>query len=137
MIFQLINFLSFMKISFYLFAVVRRFQHCPGHITMGNFVGRGNQYIQFIKVLYCKLLTIDKQLPTFPHKVWGLNHQPRRWETNVLPLPYHGPQCYGNKKSDKYLTRRPHCFTDLQAMYKCKKILQLSGLISGSIHFMF
>ena len=26
-----------------------------GHITMGSFVGRGNQYIQLVKVLYCKL----------------------------------------------------------------------------------
>ena len=34
---------------------------------MGSFVGRGN-YIQLIKVLYCKLPTISKQLPTFPHR---------------------------------------------------------------------
>ena len=31
---------------------------------MGSFVGRGNQYIQLVKVLYCKLPTIGKQLPT-------------------------------------------------------------------------
>ena len=37
---------------------------------MGNFVGRGNQYIQLVQVLYSALLTISKQLPTFPHKVW-------------------------------------------------------------------
>ena len=36
------------------------------HIMTGSFVGRGNQYIQLVKVLYCKLLTISKQLPTFP-----------------------------------------------------------------------
>ena len=36
--------------------------------------GRGNQYIQLVKVLYCKLLTIGKPLPTFPHKVRGLNY---------------------------------------------------------------
>ena len=39
---------------------------------MGSFVGRGNQYIQLAKVLYCKLPTTGKQLPPFPHKVWGL-----------------------------------------------------------------
>ena len=31
----------------------------------------------FVKVLYCKLPTISKQLTTFPHKVWGLNCQPQ------------------------------------------------------------
>ena len=34
---------------------LRCFQHCAGHITTGSFVGRGNQYIQLAKVLYCKL----------------------------------------------------------------------------------
>ena len=29
-------------------------------------MGRGNQYIQLIKVLYCKLLTNGKQLPALP-----------------------------------------------------------------------
>ena len=28
--------------------------------------GRGNQYIQFVRVLYCKLPTNGKQLPAFP-----------------------------------------------------------------------
>ena len=28
--------------------------------------GRGNQYIQFIRVLYCKLPTTSKQLPAVP-----------------------------------------------------------------------
>ena len=36
----------------YLFGVLRCFQHCPGHITMGSFVGRGNRYIQLVKILY-------------------------------------------------------------------------------------
>ena len=30
--------------------VLRRFQHCTGHITTGSFVGRGNQYIPMVKV---------------------------------------------------------------------------------------
>ena len=53
---------------------------------MGSFVGRGNQYIQLIKVLYCKLLTICKQLPTFPHKVQDLNRHSKKWEASMLPL---------------------------------------------------
>ena len=43
--------------SIYLFGVLRRFQHCTGHITTGSWKGRGNQYIEFVRVLYCKLLT--------------------------------------------------------------------------------
>ena len=50
----------------YLFWVLRRFQHCTGHITTGSWKGRGNQYIQFIRVLYCKLPTNGKQLSAFP-----------------------------------------------------------------------
>ena len=48
-----------------LFGVLRHFQHCTGHITTGSWKGRGNQYIQFVRVLYCKLPTNGKQLPTF------------------------------------------------------------------------
>ena len=33
---------------------------------MGSFVARGNQYIQLVKVLYCKPLTISKHLTNFP-----------------------------------------------------------------------
>ena len=33
---------------------------------MGSWKGRGNQNIQFIRVLYCKLLSNGKQLPAFP-----------------------------------------------------------------------
>ena len=57
----------------YLFWVLCRFQHYTGHIMMGSFVGRGNQYTQLVKVLYCKLPTIGKQLPTFATKGPGLN----------------------------------------------------------------
>ena len=32
---------------------------------MGSWKGRGNQYIQFVVVLYCKLPTNGKQLPAF------------------------------------------------------------------------
>ena len=49
-----------------LFGVLRRFPYCTGHITIGSWKGRGNQYIQFVRVLYCKLPTNGKQLPAFP-----------------------------------------------------------------------
>ena len=82
----------------YLFGVLRRFQHCTGHITTGSWKGRGNQYIQLVKVLYCKLPTNGKQLPAFPlEAVPGTEPRPQRWEARVLPLCHHGPS--NNQKS--------------------------------------
>ena len=76
----------------YLFGVLRRFQHCTGHITMGSWKGRGNQCIQFVRVLYCKLPTNGKQLPAFPlEAVPGIEPRPQRWEARVLPLCHRGP----------------------------------------------
>ena len=49
-------------IFIYLFGDLHRFQHCTGHITMGSWKGRGNQYIEFARVVYCKLPTNGKQL---------------------------------------------------------------------------
>ena len=46
-----------------LFGVLRHFQHYTGHIMTGSWEGRGNQYIQLVKVMYCKLQTNSKQLP--------------------------------------------------------------------------
>ena len=71
--------------------VQRGFQHCIGHVTTGSFMGRGNQYIQSVEVLYCKLLTISKKLLTFPYRVRGLNCRPQRWEASVLPPRHRGP----------------------------------------------
>ena len=51
-----------------LFGVLCRFQHCTGHITTCSWKGRGNQYIEFTRVVYCKLPTNGKQLPAFPLK---------------------------------------------------------------------
>ena len=67
-------------------------EHCTGHIMTGSWEGRGNQYIQLVKVLYCKLPTNGKQLPAFPLEV-GPGTEPRsqRWEARVLPLGHHGP----------------------------------------------
>ena len=56
------------KKCIYLFGVLRRFQHFTGHIMTGSWKGRGNQYIQFAKDVYCKLPTNGKQLPAFPLK---------------------------------------------------------------------
>ena len=76
----------------YLFGVLRRFQYCTGHITTGSWKGRGNQYIQFVRVLYCKLPNNGKQLPAFPlEAVVGIEPRPQRWEARVLPLCHHGP----------------------------------------------
>ena len=53
---------------------------------MGSFCGqRKPVYTVGAKVLYCKLSAIGKKLPTFPHRVWGLNQQPQRWEASVNP----------------------------------------------------
>ena len=79
--------------TIYLFGVLRRFQHCTGHITTGSWKGRGNQYMQFLRVLYCKLPTNGKQLPAFPlEAVLGIEPRPQRWEERVLPLCHHGPR---------------------------------------------
>ena len=75
-----------------LFGVLRRFQHCTGHITTGSWKGRGNQYIEFARVVYCKLPTNGKQLPAFPlTAMTGIEPRPQRWEARVLPLCHHGP----------------------------------------------
>ena len=86
--------------TFYLFGVLRCFQHCTGHITMGSWKRRGNQYIQFVRVLYCKLPTNGKQLPAFPLEVMpGTEPWPQRWEVRVLPLCHHGPLSRSNEYS--------------------------------------
>ena len=38
---------------------------------MGSFMDRGIRYIQLVKVLYCKLLTIGKQTTNFSTKGQG------------------------------------------------------------------
>ena len=82
------------NVFIYLFGVLCRFQHCTGHITTGSWKGRGNQYIQFVGVLYCKLPTNGKQLPAFPLEAMpGTEPQTQRWEARGLPLCHRGP-CY-------------------------------------------
>ena len=71
---------------------------------MGSRKGRGNQYIQFVRVLYCKLLTNSKQLPAFPlEAVLGTKPRPQRWEARVLPLCHRGPK-YFHKGSRRFCT---------------------------------
>ena len=91
-------------VRFILFGVLRRFQHCTGHITTGSRKGRGNQYIQFVRVLYCKLPTNGKQLPAFPlEAMLGIEPRPQRWEARVLPLCHRGPRYpVGRKASTKW-----------------------------------
>ena len=36
---------------------------------------------------------VSKQLPVFPHKVWGLNHRPQRWEVSILTITPPSPPC--------------------------------------------
>ena len=76
----------------YLFGVLHRFQHSKGNITTGSWKGRGNQYVQLVTVLYCKLPTNGKQLPAFPLEVGpGTEHRPQRWEARVLSLCHRAP----------------------------------------------
>ena len=49
--------------NIYLFGFLRHFQHCnTGRITTGSWKGRGNKYIQLIKLPFCKLLAKGKPL---------------------------------------------------------------------------
>ena len=59
----------------YLFGVLRRFQHCAGHIMMGSWKGRGNQYIQFVRVLYCKLAEIVEMCKSWLSKTYCSKRQ--------------------------------------------------------------
>ena len=54
---------------------------------------RGDQYIQLVKVLYCKLPTNGKQLPAFSLEVGpGTELRSQRWEARVLPLYHQAPK---------------------------------------------
>ena len=85
-----------------LFGVLHHFQHSTGYIMTGSFMGRGNQYIQLVKVLYCKLTTIGQQLPDFPYNARGLNQRHQRWEVSVLPLRLHAPDIQYKTDQDDY-----------------------------------
>ena len=60
----------------YFFLIIWGFTSlCTGHITKSSFMGKGNHYIQLVKVLYCKLPTIRKKLQSFPHRVQSLKRR--------------------------------------------------------------
>ena len=88
----------------YVFGVLHCFQQCTGHIT----TGRGNQYIQFVRVLYCKLPTNGKQLPAFLLKaVPGTEPRPQSWEARVLTTlpPWFPWQACSIRGIDRWLWR--------------------------------
>ena len=75
----------------YLFGVLHRFQHFTGHITTTSWNVTGNQYIELIRDVYCKLPTNGKQLPAFPlEAALGIKPRTQRWEVRVLPLSHWG-----------------------------------------------
>ena len=81
---------------------------------MGSWKGRGNKYIQLVKVLHCKLPTNGKQSPAFPLEV-GPGTEPRsqRWEARVLPaLVYKGCRRKCEKCKAKQLIIRKKAPTD-------------------------
>ena len=91
----------------YSFGVLRRFQHCTGHITTDSWKGRGNQYLQFVRFLYCKLPTNGKQLPAFPlEAVPGIEPRPQRWEARVLPLFHRGPLLFPRNSTRFFYLKR-------------------------------
>ena len=82
--------------------------HCIGHIMTGSSMGRGNQYIQLVKFLYCKLSTNGKQLPAFPLEVGpGFELRSQRWEARVLPLCHRGPFFTVLEKKNVYNVETP------------------------------
>ena len=108
--------------SIYLFGVLRRFQHCTGHITTSIWKGRENQYIQFIRVLYCKLPTNSKQLPAFPlEAVPGTEPRPQRWEVRVLPLCHRGPSNFPIQKPQLIVQLMPS-FIEIIYVFKLLQI---------------
>ena len=79
-----ITFNHTLSLFIYLFGVLRRFQHCTGHIETSTYSSLG-----FCTV---KLPTNGKQLPAFPLEAMPrIEPRPQRWEARVLPLCHHGP----------------------------------------------
>ena len=87
----------------------------------GYWKSRENQYIQFVRVLYCKLPTNGKQLPAFPiEAVLDTEPRPQRWEARVLQLCHCGP-------------------TDISRVFRQLKVdprdIDLLGLKMGDYYF--
>ena len=94
-------------------------------------VGRAEetmQYIEFTRVLYCKLPTNGKQLPAFPHKaLMGIEPRPQRWEARVLPLCHHGLKLGSIHWCCKLLI--VNCYICLQ-FYICRSFILFYLLLS-------
>ena len=104
-----------------LFGVLCRFQHCTGHITTGSWKGRGNQYIQFVRVLYCKLPTNGKQLPAFPLEAMpGIEPRPERWEARVLPLCHVAPTAVSSNYTNQILCTKLRICMNFPHFYHLK-----------------
>ena len=102
--------------------------HCTGHITMGScFMGRGNQYIQLVKVLYCKLPNNSKQLPAFLLEVGpGIKLRSQMWEARLLPLRHRGPlvlyeQLLRDREGPNYQSDHLQIHKDNCSTQKCRE----------------
>ena len=90
----------------------------------GSWKGRGNQYIQFVRVLYCQLPTDGKQLPAFPlEAIPGIEPRPQRLEARVLPLCHRGPK----SQKELYLL-----LLDVSSL--CTNIPNHEGILSVADH---
>ena len=76
-----------MTIFICFYSILCHTKYLTDYIVMGSRKGRGNQYIQLVKVLYCKLLSNGKQLPAFPLEIGsGFELRSQTWVVKVLPL---------------------------------------------------
>ena len=91
----------------------------------GSWKGRGNQYTQFVRVLYCKLPTNGKQLPAFPlEAMTGIEPRHQRWEVRVLSLCHCGPD--DNNQKSVLIWHLPSICTEW------KYFVYLIGTVAGS-----
>ena len=98
------------------------FQHCTGHITTGSWKGRGNQYIQFIRVVYCKLQ------PTATN--YQLSHLRQRRESNP-GLRGGRRECYHSATVDPCYTYWTYASVSLNSV---GRILLLNAILLRYIH---
>ena len=126
-------FFALVLVFIYLFGGLCCFQHCTGHITMGSWKGRGNQSIQFIRVLYCKLPTNGKQLPAFPLEAMPeIERQPQRWEARVLRPCHRGPFT-GSSTSEPVILEIKCCKTSHYIHHMTKVHTSLNTQLIGTL----
>ena len=84
---------------------------------MGSWKGRGNQYIEFARVVYCKLPTNGKQLPAFPLKaVTGIEPRPQRWDVHLTNTSTMAPLLDGGNKTklNQNMPRKESFYVEVQ-----------------------